>query len=259
MERQSPFILLVEPDPFERLQLTRMLTGSGYRVTAVCEPDEALNVFVGHQRRIALVLWRARILGLAGDRLRDALHRIAFDIPILAVDEQSYGAYAGQCLDGASTVEEILAKVRRYVPGSTDTNARHAPPISSPDDVPEAWGFDDPMASRASCSPDGAFAWPMPDEELARIETSEQRTRRPYEYTDRTLDSALPEPSAPQPAMYVLATSATGPHRFQPVATQDLRDYIVGERKAHLARLRLLGGVSVTIVATCALTVLLFF
>jgi CheY-like chemotaxis protein len=223
LDRQLPVILLVEPDPFERLQLIRMLSDSGYGVRSTGQPDEALDIFVTDRPRIALVLWRARVLGVAGIQLREALHRLASDVPILAIDQQS--AFAGHCLDGASTLAEILSKVRRCVPASPAGN--HDLPACPADDVQEAWSVDGHLAS--SSSPDDAFAWPMPDEEVARIESEEQRHRKRVsqysEYTDSTFASGLSHITM-RHATCVLATSATGPDRFQTIATQDLRDYL---------------------------------
>jgi DNA-binding NtrC family response regulator len=118
LDRQLPVILLIEPDPFERLQLIRMLSDSGYGVRSAGEPADALNIFATDHSQIALVLWRVRMLGVAGVRLREGMHRIASDVPVLAIDQHTHGAYAGHCLDGASTLADILSNVRRHVPAS---------------------------------------------------------------------------------------------------------------------------------------------
>jgi hypothetical protein len=60
-------------------------------------------------------------------------------------------------------------------------------------------------------------------------------------------------------ATCVLATSATGPDRFQTIATQDLRDYLAAQRREYLTHQRQLAGIGVTIAATCALIALVFF
>mgnify|MGYP001149444830 CR=1 FL=1 len=95
MDPQSPVILLVEPDPFGRLQLIRMLNDSGYSVRSAGEPSEAVDIFVADHPRIALVFWRARMLGGAGDQLREALQGIASDVPVLAVDRMDLCGHTG--------------------------------------------------------------------------------------------------------------------------------------------------------------------
>jgi hypothetical protein len=199
------------------------------------------------------------MLGVAALQLREELQRIASDVPVLAIDQHAYGANAGHCLDGASTLAEILAKVRRHVPTSPD--GKEDLPSRRPDDVLEEWSFDEPVAS-SSPSSDDAFAWPMPDEEVARIE-SEGRRRTTWvsersEYTDSTFASGLRHVSTPH-ALHVLATSATGPDRFQTIATQDLRDYLAAQRRDYLTRQRRLAGIGVTLAATCALVAIVFF
>jgi CheY-like chemotaxis protein len=259
LDRQLPVILLVEPDPFERLQLILMLSDSGYGVRSAGEPADALNIFVTDHPQVALVLWRARMLGVAGEQLRDALHRIASDVPVLAIDQHTYGAYAGHCLDGASTLAEILSKVRRYVPASPA--GKQDLPVCPPDNVQAEWPYDEPRVLPSSSSADDAFAWPMPDEEVARIESEGQRrTKRvsdDSEYTDSTFASGLRHISTPN-ATHVLAMSATGADRFHTIATQDLRDYIADQRRDYLTRQRRLAGIGVTIAATCALVALVF-
>lgn len=164
MTPHSPFILLVEPDPFERLQLTRILRDAGYHVTPTEEAEEALDLFVSHHQKIALVLWRARLLGAAGVRLRQSLRAVAPHVPVLALDEQSesYGVYAGHCLDGSSTLEEMLSKVQRFL---------RTPPTAAP----QSTASEDPPSPATD---EDAFVWPMPDEELDRLEKEERPARR---------------------------------------------------------------------------------
>jgi CheY-like chemotaxis protein len=277
LDGRLPVILLVEPDPFERLQLIRLLSDSGYGVRSVGQPDDALSIFVRDHRRIALVLWRARMLGVAGVQLRQAIHRIASGIPVLAIDQHTYGTYAGHCVDGASALAEILSRVRRYVPRSA----------AGGHELP-AWSPSPPAPASSSAD---AFAWPMPDEEVARIESEFRRHAKrvsecsEYAEYSRYSDGAdvdggddgyeahdtdeadeidgtpvgeLPHLSTRHPT-HVLATSATGPGRFQSVTTQDLRDYMAAERREHLSRQRLLAGIGVTIAATCVLAAIVFF
>ena len=283
MDRRPPSILLVEPDPFERLQLTRMLRDSGYGVTPVVEPDDAVNIFVVHHRQLALVMWRARILGAAGDRMQRAMQLIDSHVPVLAIDHHTHGSHVGgHCLDGESTFAEILASVRRVLTGSPASTspagnpwraAVTAHPAHPPEDVPHARSVkhgrsDDDFLGDFADDDDGvvssqadadAFAWPMPDEEIARIESDAGRPKRASAsaYTAKTFDTRLTWQSERQ-ATFMLA-SAEGDGRFQPIATQDLRDYIAAERKAHLTQQHRLYRIAALIGVICALFLILFF
>jgi hypothetical protein len=100
-------ILVVEDDPGILTSTRRILTGSGYEVTAFGSAEEALSFWDAGSATVDLLLSDVMLPGLSGAELARRLHRDRPDLPVLFVS-----AYTGGVLDRAELGPDVqlLAK-----------------------------------------------------------------------------------------------------------------------------------------------------